>query len=112
MTNLTLTAVLETELNKLNLDVLDTECNSWAARYNHDEGHVNIVIAKHDKHENLVSVFVRYNNKYACSVVCDYKSFQDKHGFIRFVSDEIYAQTEMKLEYSPDFQGYLDGYYQ
>lgn len=107
----TLTELLDRELNKLNLDELNTECLSWSSNYHHDEGHLDLVIMKHDKHENLVSVYARYNNEHACSIVVDYKNFTDKQSLIKFIQDEIYSQTEIKLEYSPNFEGYLEGYY-
>ena len=111
MERFTLTEVLDRELNKLNLDELNTECLSWSSNYHNDEGYLDLVIMKHDKHENLVSVYARYNNEYACSTVVDYKKFTDKQSLIEFIQDEIYSQTEMKLEYNPYIEDCLDGYY-
>lgn len=110
---LTLRELLEAELNKLNLEELSPEGISWSSLFDHEHGHLKLVIIKHDKHENLVSIYARYalhNNKYACSVVLDYKAFPDKQSFISFAVDEIYAQTEMKLKHSPEFESYLDDY--
>ena len=99
MNCLTLTELLASELETLNLDKADIDILTRSSLYCHDEGSLNVIIMKHDKHENLIMIYLDcvFHDRLSCSAILDYSRFNDKQSLIDFACDEIHAQAELKM---------------